>query len=145
MGDTAAIFQSMGQDRGVRKYFPPRRSPPPKKKTLLQGLVVLGLPLSIEIQHAHSLTHSPFPSFLLFFPLDPRSPNGIYLRGEIHAHSIFYSTRLVSLEIEVLFSPFLFFLWRIRDRKQALLLALNPLSSLSLCPRVFPVGERRLD
>ncbi len=55
---------------------------------------------------------------------------GYYLRGEIHAHSIFYSTRLVSLEIEVLFSPFLFFLWRIRDRKQALLLALNPLFSL---------------
>ena len=69
-------------DRGVRKYFPPRRYLPPKK-TLLQGLVVLGLPLSIEIQYAHSLTHSltfPFLSFI-FSPRSSIPPMGYIFAG----------------------------------------------------------------
>ncbi len=114
--------------------------PPPKKNTSARPSKVG--PSVIHWNSIRPLAHSltfPFLSFI-FSPQSSIPPMGYYLRGEIHAHSIFYSTRLVSLEIEVLFSPFLFFLWRIRDRKQALLLALNPLSSLSslFAPVCFP-------
>ena len=148
VGDTAAIFQSMdGAGSRCAKIFSSPTIPPPKK-TLLQGLVVLGLPLSIEIQYAHSLTHSPFPSFLLFFPFDPRSPRWDIICGGKYTLTRSSIPRVsYHLRSRCCFPPFFssYGGFAIENKLFSSLLILSLLSLFSLCPRVFPVGERRLD